>query len=122
LQDIDSLGLDESARLLTTGVEGTARVNFIQGAIQPYAFAGVGWARFDLTNFDSNNSSVEDQDDALAVPLGLGMTYRYTAMLADIRATYRPVFYEDLVPLANTADEHQDLDDWSIAARVGFEF
>jgi hypothetical protein len=122
MQTIDALGLDTDARLLTTSVEGTLRANIYPGIVEPYVFAGMGWTRYDLTNVDVNTSSVEDQDDLLIVPAGVGFAYRYRGLITDVRGTYRFAFYEDLVPVANTADDQNDLDTWSAALHVGYEF
>jgi opacity protein-like surface antigen len=122
-QSIDALGLDTDALLVSTNVEGTVRYNIpLAPGMQPYVFAGLGWTRFDLTNVDTNTSSVEDQDDVLAVPLGLGFAYRYAMFIADVRGTYRIATYEDLVPAADNPEGKDSLDTWGVALNAGFEF
>ncbi len=121
-QAIDALGLDDSAVLLGTTVEATARFNFLaRDAFQPFAFAGGAWSRYDLTNADVNTSSIEDSDDVFEVPMGVGLAYRYGGILGDVRGTFRYSTEEDLVP-AETAGEHQQMSRWSASARLGYEF
>jgi hypothetical protein len=116
-QPIDALGVDDGAVLLGSAVEGDARLNLMDGAIQPYVLAGVGWTRFDVTNTDTNTSDVADQDDVVHLPLGLGLGYRYQGFLIDARAVYRATANNDLL---GGSDER--LDTWSAALRGGFEF
>jgi hypothetical protein len=121
LQNIDALGLDTDARLLSTALEADARVNFIQGrwGVQPYAFAGVGWRRFELNNVSTNTSDVNDQDDLVEIPLGVGLGMRYQGFLVDVRGSFRPAFDNDLVPTDNTGD-HADMHTWATALRLGY--
>jgi hypothetical protein len=123
LQQIDALGLDTDARLVSNGLEGNVRVNFVDAPIAPYAFAGLGWRRFDLTNVNTNTSSVEDTDDVLQIPMGVGLSYRFDRLIADLRGTFRATAYEDLVPATTTSgDDFEDLSSWDVALHVGFEF
>jgi hypothetical protein len=123
LQNIDALGLNSDARLLSTAVEADARVNFTQGHWnwQPYAFAGVGWKRYELNNVSTNLSSVNDQDDLVEVPLGLGLGTRYAGWLVDVRGSFRPAFDNDLVPTNNSGD-HAAMHTWAAALRLGYAF
>jgi len=119
-QPIDALGLDADAVLLGTGLEATARINLVKGAIQPYVLAGAGWMHYQLTNADTNTSSVEEDDDVLAVPLGVGVGYRYQRLILDARGVFRPVAYSDLIPTAG--DTETSLHSWTALVRGGFEF
>jgi hypothetical protein len=123
LQNIEALGLDTDARLLSTTLEADARVNFIQGRwnLQPYAFAGVGWTRYELNNVNTNLSDVSDQDDLVEIPLGLGVGARASGFLVDVRGSFRPAFDNDLVPTSNSGD-HAAMHSWQAALRVGYAF
>src|SRR4029453_13089264 len=63
-QAIDSLGLDSDAVLVSKRP-------------QPYVLAGAAWRRYEVTNASFNTSSLNNQDDVLEAPLGLGLSYRY---------------------------------------------
>jgi hypothetical protein len=119
--DIDALGLDSGARLISTGVEGLVRGNLLTGPIQPYAIAGVGWRRYDLTNADFNTSAVTDEDDLLEIPLGIGVGWRYRGLVVDLRGVLRVAAGSDLV--AASADSGEpELHTWETSLRAGWEF
>ena len=127
--NIDALGLDGNALLLGTAVETDLRVNFATGPVQPYIFGGIGYTRYDVTNEDFNTSSVNDSEQMGHLPLGAGIGTQWGGFLLDVRGTVRPAFEDDLVdepaleddPLDET-DTATDLDTWSVAARLGWEF
>lgn len=127
--NIDALGLDGSAVLLGTAVETDLRVNFATGPVQPYVFGGIGYTRYDVTNEDFNTSSVNDSEQMGHLPLGAGIGTQWGGFLLDVRGTVRPAFEDDLVdepaleddPLDEN-DTATDLDTWSVAARLGWEF
>ena len=128
-QSIDALGLGSNAILVGTAVEGDLRVNFTTTYVQPYVFGGMGFTRYDLTNEDFNTSSVNDSERMGHIPFGAGLGFQYGGLLLDVRGTVRAAFSDDLVnepateddPLDST-DTRTDLDTWSAAARIGWEF
>jgi hypothetical protein len=120
-QGIDALGLDTDAILLATGVESVVRVNAMLAEIQPYALAGVGWKRYDLTRADVNTSDVSDSDDIVEVPLGVGVSYRYRGLVVDARAVARLAFDEELIATPN-ADTDNTLHTVEGRIGVGWEF
>jgi hypothetical protein len=129
VHNIDALGLDTSAVLLGTAVETDLRVNFTTWMLQPYVFGGIGYTRYNVSNEDFNTSSVNDQEEMGHIPVGAGLGYQFGGLLVDLRGTVRPAFQDDLVDEAATEDDPlddtdtaTDLDTWSVAARVGWEF
>lgn len=128
-QSIDALGLDSSAVLVGTAVEGDVRFNFTTTFVQPYVFGGIGYTRYDVTNSDFNTSSVNDSEEMGHIPFGAGLGFQWRGLLFDVRGTMRAAFNDDLLaepsleddPL-NDNDTRTDLDTWSAAARVGWEF
>jgi outer membrane protein OmpA-like peptidoglycan-associated protein len=128
-QGIDALGLDDSAVLLGTAVEGNLRLNFATAFLQPYLFGGVGYTRYSITNEDFNTSSVNDSEEMGHIPFGAGLGFQWGGFLFDVRGTMRAAFEDDLVdepaveddPL-DDRDTRTDLDTWSAAARIGWEF
>jgi hypothetical protein len=112
---LDALGLDDNAYLLTTGIEASARLNLLPGALQPFVVAGVGWKRYDVTNADVNTSAMEDEDDVVEIPLGVGLAYRFAPLFIEARGVFRPALDNDLIATG-------ELHNWAASARVGFEF
>lgn len=121
-QQIDALGLDTSAFLVSSGFEADARFNFTTDAAwQPYAFGGAGYTRYDVTNVDVNNSDVDEVENLFHIPLGAGIGYRYTPDIRfDFRVTFRPVFGDDL--LESGAGSSAKLSTWNAGASVAREF
>ncbi len=82
---------------------------------QPYAVAGYTWRRYSVTNSAVNTSSVAEADNVSAIPLGIGLAYRFSHLVADLRVTFHGAFGRELIPNAN-------LSTYSTDAKVGFEF
>lgn len=124
VQTIDSLGgLDQDAMLLSNGVGGALRLNLLTDRFQPYVLAGAAWRRYQVVNSDINTSSVNDQDDVLETPFGVGFSYRYEPLIVNLRAVYRRVFYDDLIqPAVAAGQEEPDLHTWTGNLMAGFEF
>jgi hypothetical protein len=120
-QSIDALGLDNDAILVGNGVEGKVRVNLLDEEIQPFAFAGIGWRRYSLTNEDFNTSAVSSDDDVLELPFGVGVAYKYRGFLLDARGEMRLATEEDLMPSRNSADP-ADMHRWGVNANIGYAF
>src|SRR5690606_27338644 len=95
-QDISALGLDNDAFLQSHGGEVAARLHLLPGLIQPYVLAGAGFTRYLLTNADANTSSVDDADNVIQFPLGVGAALHYERFVADVRGVFRPVTSGDL--------------------------
>jgi hypothetical protein len=125
-QDIDAVGLDEGAFLVSNGAEGALRVNapvtFEQGMIAPYAVAGLGWQRFDLVNEGTNTSSVEDADNVMTVPFGIGLNTVLAGVNLDARAMYRHTIGSELLGAEDYSFDSNALNFWSLQAGLGFEF
>jgi opacity protein-like surface antigen len=122
-QSVDALGLDTSALLVGSLVEGAARVNVPLSLryFQPYVFGGVGYTRLDVVNDDFNTSSVDDAENAIHVPVGIGLGFRYAGLLFDVRGTVRGAINDTLLREDTTTDEAA-LHNWSAGGRVGWEF
>jgi outer membrane protein OmpA-like peptidoglycan-associated protein len=116
-QSVDSLGLDQDAVLVSNGVGGALRLNLLTDRFQPYVLAGAAWRRYDIVNSNFNTSSMNDEDDVLETPVGIGFSYRVERLILDGRGLYRRVFYDDLIQ-GNAADLHT----WGANLMAGFEF
>lgn len=126
-QRITALGLDDNAYLVGNGVQGALRINTTIGMpVQPFLFAGFAWRRYDLANTATNLSDVDDVDNVVEVPLGVGMAGLFSGFMLDVRGEFRPAFEEDLVPeitesnldAATSAPMHR----WGVTANLGYEF
>lgn len=121
-QTLDTFGLDEDAILLGTAVEGVARVNLLPDAtVNPYFFGGAAWRRYDLTNTDTNTSDVTETDNLLEIPVGVGVGYRISGFVADLRGEFRIADQEDLLR-RDIGSERAVLHTWSASAKLGYEF
>lgn len=115
--DIDALGLDNEAILVSNGAEAAARLNFLQGPVQPYALAGIGWRHYSLENADFNTSDVLESDDVGHVPLGAGVSFRFEGLVLDARGVFRPSFDSDMMGPGDA-----ELHTWNADVRAGWEF
>jgi len=124
LQSIDALGLDSNALLMGNGLEGKLRLNLLDQAVQPFAFAGVGWRRYSLQNADFNTSAVAEDDDVLEVPMGVGLAYKVAGFLFDARGEFRYATGEDLLPSLTDPDagDAAEMHRWSINTNIGYAF
>jgi len=66
-------------------------------------------------NDSYNTSDIDDEDDVLEIPLGLGVSYHRMGFLGDVRGTVRPAFDSELMGAGN------ELHTWAAEARLGFE-
>jgi hypothetical protein len=122
-QGIDALNLDQDAILLGNGVQGNLRLNAMpRFPVQPFAFGGVAWRRYTLTNVATNMSTLSDDDDVLEFPVGVGVAYRYRGFLLDARSEIRFATGEDLVPDLDGDAGSQPMHRYGINANVGYEF
>lgn len=121
---INALGLDDSAVLMSNGVEGLARLNFIDGPVQPFAVGGASWVRYNVVNSHVNTSDVRNQDDVLAIPVGAGVaTYiPETGFMADIRFMYRFTFDDELLRPTVLNTTGASLSNWNVSLRLGYAF
>lgn len=125
-QDIQALGLDDDAVLVSNGAEGLVRLNIAPFAgVSPFVVGGLSYLRYSVANDSFNNSAVKDEDDVVAVPLGAGISAALgdSGVLLDARFTYRMTFDEELlIPTTANANPDQGLSNWAISARIGYEF
>lgn len=123
-QSIDALGLDDDAVLVGNGLQGALRINVLpEYAIQPFAFGGVAWRHYELTNEGINTSDVASDDDVLEIPVGVGVGYTYRNLLVDARGEFRYSGFEDMVPDNRIGEtDGATMHRWGVNANVGFAF
>ncbi|HEY8428434.1 MAG TPA: hypothetical protein VIL20_08680 [Sandaracinaceae bacterium] len=118
-QDIDAVGLDPNAVLLSNGAEANLRLNILPGVLQPYVFAGIGFRHYEIVNADVNTSAIEDSDTIGIVPMGGGLTVRIDNFLLDARGTFRWAFEDQM--LTSVVDEGLGMSTWMAELRLGVE-
>ncbi|HEU4731786.1 MAG TPA: hypothetical protein VFT22_28010 [Kofleriaceae bacterium] len=130
--NINGLPSGRSGTLVGTTFEGAARFNVLPHyAWNPYVFAGVGWQRFDVTqtNVTLSDSGMNDKDNLLEFPMGVGFSYRSGGFVGDLRGTFRAMTDQNLVlkaplnpAIALTSDDFAPMHTWEASAAIGYEF
>jgi len=126
-RSIQTLGATaNNPALVSNGFEGNIRINapLRRGAhlFEPYGYAGVGYAYFNIQNYNSNTgnlSSFSANDSVMTVPVGGGFAYAYKAFIMDARAGWTATYYQDLL---NTGVSNNTLNAWSVGSKIGFMF
>jgi hypothetical protein len=126
---IQTLGLDRST-LMSNGAEGALRLHLALAElndsgsvmVKPYLLAGFAWKHYDLRGDSVNTSNVQDSDDVFEVPLGVGLNWSFGHFIADQRFDYRPSLSGSVVRDLNDDTSDENLNTWSLTARVGVEF
>ncbi len=125
-QRIYAVGLDNDAYLVGNGVQGALRLNATMNLpVQPFAFAGLAWRRYDLANTVTATADINDVDIVVELPLGVGIAAKTAGLILDVRGEYRPAFDEDLLPEINdNGIDNGDsaMDRWGVNANIGYEF
>lgn len=125
-QEIEALGLDTDALLVSNGVQGNLRVNLTDANIQPFAFAGVAYRHYELAQEDFNTSDIQSADDVWELPLGAGIAWKYRGLIIDARGEYRLATDEDLMPDLDAAgrltDEDGEMHRWGVNLNAGYAF
>jgi hypothetical protein len=113
-----------SATLVGSTVEALAKVMVPDLPVQPYAFVGAAWRRYDVVGeeFTTSDAGMDDSDDVFQIPLGAGVGYRYRGLVADARFTFRPTTGEDLVITDTRNEEFAPMHTWGVSAGLGYEF
>jgi len=131
--DIDSRLDDSSGTLIGTTIEAGARVHMVRDlALRPYAFAALGWRRYDVSgaDFETSSTGLNDADTLFTLPIGLGVTYRFEelgvpGLVAAARGTLRLNMNPDLIlidPLQPQEREFAGMHTWGLTMRAGYEF
>lgn len=122
--EINSLIGTKKTTLVGTTAEAALRWNVLPHADwNPYAFAGIGWQRYDVTGsgFSLSDTGIANKDNSVVFPMGAGLAYRdRSGFVADLRGTFRANTDSKLV-----LDEKGDaipLHTWEASAALGYEF
>jgi len=124
--NINALIGTQDGTLVGSTVEGALRWNVLPHyAWNPYAFAGIGWQRYDLTggDFALSDTGVNDSDNSVVFPMGAGVAYRdKSGIVADLHGTIRVNTNAGLVLENAGGDTFAPMHAWEASAAVGYEF
>jgi hypothetical protein len=123
-QRISSTGLDPDAFLVGNGADASLRLQLPDGLVRPYAFGGIGWTYYTVTNTSVAGTGVADNDSVGVVPFGIGVAVgNRGGFQFDLRLTGRWAFDDTLLngTVAGTG-KTASLDSLGVTARVGYEF
>ena len=116
-QNINALGVERDAKLISNGIEGALRINLLTGMVQPYVLGGAAWKRYDVTNTNINVSSLKDHDSVGEFPVGGGIGLHWKQLLLDARGAYR---FASGASLFRGADV--GLGNWDVGLKAGVAF
>lgn len=123
---LKSLTGGTSATLIGTTVEAAARWNALPHySWNPYAFAGVGWQRYDVTGatFSKSDNGINDSDNSVVFPMGVGLAYRNAnGLVIDAHGTFRASTNAGLVLESASSTNYAPLHTWEASASVGYEY
>jgi hypothetical protein len=121
-QQMAPLGLSSTSYLASNGAEGALRLNIpiIRGMtlVEPYGFVGLGWQHYWITHY--NQAALSDftaHDDVMTVPVGGGIAFANRALLLDVRGSWTPTYYNNILPGVNGALNH-----WGVGGHIGVAF
>lgn len=124
--NINALIGSQSGTLIGTTVEAAVRYNALpHNAWAPYAFAGIGWQRYDITggSFNLSDTGMNASDNAVAFPLGAGIAYRTgSGLVVDLRGTFRATTDSNLVLETPGSSDYAPMHTWEASAALGYEF
>lgn len=130
---IQSLFGVADAMMIGTTLEGDLRLNLLPHyVIDPYAFVGIGWQRYDIdeNSFSLSDTGIGTHDNLVEVPVGGGLSYRFAGLVADVRGTFRATQGANLVleepvvqsQLAAGTTRYAPMHSWEASLAIGYEF
>jgi hypothetical protein len=123
---INALTGAQSGTLVGTIAEGAVRYNALPHyAFNPYAFAGIGWQRMDITGdstFTLSDTGMNESDDSVVFPMGVGVAYRASGLVVDLHGTFRANTNQGLVLEEAGGTDYVPMHMWEASAGIGYEF
>jgi hypothetical protein len=123
---INALTGAKSGTLIGTTAEAALRFNILpHSAWNPYAFAGIGWQRYDVTGatFTTADTGLNSSDNSIVYPMGAGIAYRHPSGLAvDAHGTFRANTNYGLVLDRVGGNSYAPMHAWEASAAAGYEF
>jgi hypothetical protein len=123
VNNINSFGLSGNTKLIGSGVQGLARINFTTTALQPYLVGGAGWKHYALSGERFNVSNIKNDDNIVEIPMGAGIAYHNRGFMLDARGMYNYAINSNMFQNQNPGvDGPGDLHNWGARLSLGFEF
>jgi len=123
---INSLIGAQTGTLVGTTFEGALRYNILPHAdLNPYAFAGIGWQRYDTSggNFNLSDTGMNASDNSVVFPMGAGLVYRdKSGILLDVHGTFRANANAGLVLESPGGSSYVPMHTWEASGAFGYEF
>ena len=91
---------------------------------EPYTFAGLGWQHFNLASAIGGTATadINNNDDIMTVPMGVGVAFGFSGLTLDVRGTYRQAYFSNTFGRPSTSFDSESLNSWGAGAALGFEF
>jgi hypothetical protein len=124
VNNLNAVGLSGDTKLLGTGVQGLARVNFTRNTpFQPYIVGGAGWKHYALAGDKFNVSGIRNDDNVAEIPMGGGLAYHAHGFMMDARGMYNYALNTSLfTPTGQSGSNGAQLHNWGARVNLGFEF
>ncbi len=123
---INSLAGTKWGTLVGTTAEAALRWNMLPHfEWNPYAFAGIGWQRYDLNGgtFTLADNGIRESDNSLVFPMGAGLAYRNAnGLVVDLHGTFRANAAYGLVLENMTSSSYVPMHSWEASGALGYEF
>jgi hypothetical protein len=124
--NVNALVGSQSGTLVGTTAEGALRYNIMPHfKWNPYAFAGIGWQRYDITGatFKLSDSGMNASDNSVVFPMGAGISYRDTSgLVVDLHGTFRANANPGLVLESPGSSNYAPMHTWAASGAIGYEF
>jgi hypothetical protein len=121
-QQVAALGLSSTSYMTNNGAEGALRLNIpiVRGMtlVEPFGFVGIGWQHYQISHY--NQAVLSDftrTDDVMTVPVGGGLAFATHAFMLDVRGSWTPTYYNNILPGVSGALNH-----WGVGGHVGVAF
>ena len=112
--------------LVGTTAEAALRWNVLPHyAWNPYAFAGIGWQRYDINGatFTMADTGMNQSDNSIVFPMGAGIAYRDPiGLVVDVHGTFRANTNYGLILDGPGATTYAPMHAWEASAAVGYEY
>ncbi|HEX3759956.1 MAG TPA: outer membrane beta-barrel protein [Kofleriaceae bacterium] len=124
--NIHALTGSKSGTLIGTTLEAAVRYNVLPNlAWNPYAFAGMGWQRYDVTGTTMHlwDSGMASGDNSTVFPFGAGVAYRaQSGLVVDVHGTFRLNVNPGLVMDNHASTGYVPMHTWEASGGIGYEF
>ncbi len=125
IANINALIGPQSGSIVGTTLEGALRYNILPHyAWNPYAFAGIGWQRYDLIggNFSLSDTGMNASDNSVVFPMGTGIAYRIeSGLVVDLHGTFRANTRAGLVLETAGTSNYAPMHTWEASGALGYE-